>query len=116
LIEFTCAGAVLVGASRNVIDETGRRLKTQEFAPVIEESNHYTKKVNQINTSRVLSVARSQFDCPSLGGVSVEDVELGASAHWESRILGPEFMSYGGASGEVYISDLTLAFFEDTSR
>eukprot|EP01138_Halocafeteria_seosinensis_P015489 gb/GECG01015807.1/.p1 GENE.gb/GECG01015807.1/~~gb/GECG01015807.1/.p1 ORF type:complete len:909 (+),score=86.63 gb/GECG01015807.1/:1-2727(+) len=110
-------GAVLLGSSRNVIDEKGNRLSAEEFAPiVVDESEHYKKSVNQVNTTRVLSTARSQLNCESLEGVTVEDVELGAAAHWESRILGPEFMSYGGASGEVYISDLTLAFLEDTNQ
>ena len=37
-------------------------------------------------------------------------------AHWESRQLGAEVMSYGTLSGEVFLSDLTLAFLEDTGH
>jgi len=32
---------------------------------------------------------------------------------WEARLAGPEVMSYGGESGEGFVSDLTLAFLED---
>lgn len=71
--------------------------------------------MTKVKTERVLEVARKHFDCEDLDGVELEDVPLGAKAHWESRILGPEFLSYGGAAGEVFVSDLTLAFLEDTS-
>jgi hypothetical protein len=66
---------------------------------------------------QVLAVARAQFGCPTLEGVPLEDVPIvgGYTAHWEARVLGPEVMSYGSGSGETYLSDLTLAFLEDTS-
>lgn len=31
-------------------------------------------------------------------------------------MAGPELMSYGSGSGQVYISDLTLGFLEDTNQ
>ena len=51
-----------------------------------------------------------------LKGVPLEDVPLsgGAFVHWEARVMGPEVMSYGSFSGEVYVSDITLAYLEDT--
>ena len=97
------------------IDNEGNKRDMEDVILIEEESEHYEKTVNKIKTERVLNVSREQFGCPDLDGVTVEDVPLGAGAHWESRILGPEFMSYGSASGEVYISDLTLAYLEDTS-
>ena len=34
--------------------------------------------------------------------------------HWEARVFGSEVMSYGARSGEIYLSDITLAFLEDS--
>jgi len=36
--------------------------------------------------------------------------------HWEARVAGPELMSYGSGSGQVFLSDLTLGFLEDTNQ
>eukprot|EP01138_Halocafeteria_seosinensis_P015488 gb/GECG01015806.1/.p1 GENE.gb/GECG01015806.1/~~gb/GECG01015806.1/.p1 ORF type:complete len:864 (+),score=86.28 gb/GECG01015806.1/:1-2592(+) len=112
--------AVLLGnkdaGTRIHIDENGNTKSFDDIAFNAWDSDHYRKTVAKIKTERVLEVSRKHFDCPSLAGVALEDVPLGAGAHWESRILGPEFMSYGSASGEVYISDLTLAFLEDTNQ
>lgn len=94
-----------------------------------------------MKTPQVLNVARQQFGCPSIEGVALEDHPLGANAHWEARIFGPEVrhalrphldalgraprasrlaalqvMSYGGSSGEPYLSDITLAWLEDTRQ
>ena len=41
---------------------------------------------------------------------------MGAGVHWEARVFGPEVMSYGARSGEVYLSDITLAFLEDSGH
>ena len=49
-------------------------------------------------------------------GMPLEDQPLGKGAHWEARLAGSEFMSYGSGSGETYVSDLTLAYFEDTNQ
>ena len=44
----------------------------------------------------------------------MEDHHIGYGSHWEARVFGPAIMSYGDNSGESYLSDLTLAFLEDT--
>ncbi len=46
----------------------------------------------------------------------LEDVPLGQNAHWEARLMGPDVMSYGLGSGESYVSDMTLMFFNDTNQ
>jgi len=46
----------------------------------------------------------------------MEDVRMGWLAHWEARVMGSEVMSYGLASGETYVSDITLAFFVDSNQ
>jgi len=46
----------------------------------------------------------------------LEDEPGGAGVHWESRIAGPEVMSYGTSTGATYVSGVTLAFLEDTNH
>ncbi len=53
------------------------------------------KMMTWVTTPRVVAVARKYIDCPTIDGVPLEDVPLGAGAHWDARFLGPEFMSYG---------------------
>lgn len=67
---------------------------------------------------QVRAIAREQFGCSVLKGVPLEDIPLGggAGSHWEARVMGPEIMSYGRGSGETYVSDITLAFLEDTGQ
>lgn len=67
-----------------------------------------------IRTPRVLQISRAHFNCSSLPGAPLEDLPLGRGSHWEARVMGPELMSYGTASGETYVSDLTVAMLEDT--
>lgn len=76
----------------------------------------YGKMVSRIVTPRVLNVSRTYFNCPTMAGFPLEDVPLGRGSHWEARLAGPEFMSYGSGSGQVYVSDLTFAYLEDTNQ
>merc|ERR1712048_735500 len=75
-----------------------------------------TKRVRHWKTPKVLEIARRQFGCDTLKGVPMEDVEMGYLAHWEARVMGPDVMSYGIGSGEAYVSDITLAYFEDSGH
>eukprot|EP01138_Halocafeteria_seosinensis_P001181 gb/GECG01001208.1/.p1 GENE.gb/GECG01001208.1/~~gb/GECG01001208.1/.p1 ORF type:complete len:1178 (+),score=114.14 gb/GECG01001208.1/:1-3534(+) len=111
-------GGILVGDSNNRahIDNNGSIKSFEDIAITETESADYPRQVTKIKTEKVLEIARRDYDCPTLDGVALEDVPLGKGAHWESRLLGPEFMSYGSSSGEVYISDLTLAFLADTNQ
>jgi len=82
----------------------------------VDVKNWANNTVRLIKTPRVLKVARKQWACPTLEGVPLEDEKVGYGAHWETRVMGPEIMSYGGGTGEGYLSDLTLAFLEDTGH
>ena len=83
---------------------------------VEDESAHYAKEVIKVKTPSILNLAREAYACEDMTGVPLEDVPLGKGAHWESRVLGPELMSYGSSVGEAYVSDFTLAFLNDTNQ
>jgi len=83
---------------------------------VEQESPNIDKQITKWVTPGVVATAQEQFNCSSITGVPLEDVPLGANAHWEARIMGPEVMSYGIGSGESYVSALTLMFFNDTNQ
>lgn len=74
------------------------------------------RKLAKIVTPRVLNLTRTAFACPTATGLPLEDVELGKGAHWEAAFTGPELMSYGSGSGQVYVSDFSFAFLEDTGQ
>jgi hypothetical protein len=76
------------------------------------------KKVIHVRTPKVLEVWRAQTGCKEDEdhGPTIEDLPLGVGSHWEARQTGSIVMSYGTLSSEVYLSDLTLAFLEDTGH
>ena len=97
------------------IDDNGLTKSTGVYV-VERDSIGYNKPATKIVTARALKVARDQFGCSSMTGVPIEDQPTGKGAHWEARLFGPEVMSYGSGVGEVYLSDLTLAYLEDTNQ
>ena len=70
------------------------------------------RKVYDIVVPTVLEIAREHYGCDTISGMPLEDFPVGAGSHWEARLMGPELMSYGGGTGEGYISELTLAMIE----
>lgn len=72
--------------------------------------------VTRIKTPKVLNLTRIAYGCDSATGLALEDVDLGKGSHWEARVTGPELMSYGSGSGQVYVSDLTFAYLEDSNQ
>ena len=68
-----------------------------------------------ITTPNVLERARIHFACPSLGGVPLEDQGGDGSKdlHWEARYMLGDYMT-SVVYAETTISDITLAFFEDS--
>ncbi len=108
-------GAVFLGP-HFISHETGQSLHPSNVAVVEPDSSAYPKTVTKLKTPRVLALAREAYGCATMTGVPLEDVPLGKGAHWEARLLGPELMSYGSHAGEAYVSDLTLAFLEDTNQ
>ena len=105
--------AVLIHAP--FVDEEGTLKEAGEsFALAADEV--YNRTVMLVKSPRVLATARAHFNCSNMPGFPLEDIPAGVGAHWEARLMGPEIMSYGGGSGEPYVSDLTLAFLEDTGH
>eukprot|EP00501_MAST-03F_sp_TOSAG23-6_P000134 GSMAST32.ASY1.ANO1.137.1 assembled CDS len=78
--------------------------------------SYYNKRTLLLKTPLVLLLAKTQFGCNEIEGVPLEDLPLGKNSHWEARLFGPAVMSYGGGTGEPYLSDITLAFLEDTRQ
>ena len=99
---------------------TGHALPTAHIVTTVNASrnswNGAPRNVRSIVTPRALAVYREQSGCASLQGIPIEDQPTGVNAHWEARVLGAEVMSYGTATGEVYLGDITLAFLEDTGQ
>lgn len=74
------------------------------------------KKRTIVTTPKVANLTRFYYSCPTAAGLPLEDIPLGKGSHWEARVMGPEVMAYGSGSGQIYLSDLTLAFLEDTGH
>lgn len=112
-------GGMLPGTAENAtmfLDEHGRMPDPRNRVYVVQSDTAYGKFVTKIITPKVLNVSRQYFGCDTMDGFPLEDIPLGKAAHWEARLAGPELMSYGSNSGQVYVSDLTFAFLEDTNQ
>ena len=107
--------------SSNFVDNaSGCRQPTASVILVKPDDPAYpagsNKPVTYIVSPRVANLTRFYFSCPTAVGFPLEDVPLGKGVHWEARVAGSELMSYGANSGQVYLSDITLAFLEDTGH
>ena len=113
-------GGMSVGrtGSTPFIDDAGNMRDISELLVTEQDGPGYPKVVTKVRTPRVLDMVRQHFGCPTMTGMPLEDLPLagGYASHWEARLMGPEVMSYGSGSGEGYLSDLTLAFLEDTNQ
>lgn len=94
---------------------------TQEQA--VEEVTVFTasdasvqKRVKIVKTPKIVETLREQTGCEDLAGAELEDVPLGVGAHFEARAFGGEVMAYGLLSSEPYLSDITLAYLEDSGH
>ena len=74
------------------------------------------KRVRLVKTPLVLATLRNQTGCDTIQGVELEDVPLGSGSHFEARIMGGEVMAYGLLSSEPYLSDVTIAYLEDSGH
>ena len=77
--------------------------------------NQTIDSVSYIVSSKVLAKAREHFGCSSLAGVPLENQGGVGSvgSHWESRYMLGDYM-ISSAFPDEYISDISLALFEDT--
>ncbi len=83
---------------------------------IVKYNTNLKKHTLHIKTPNVLKKWREQTNCNSSDGPTLEDLPSGSGSHWEARQFGSEVMSYGTLSGEAYLSDMTLAFLEDTGH
>ena len=69
----------------------------------------------KIITPLVVSTARKHYNCPTLDGVELENQggEGTKNSHWESRTMLTDYM-IGRSYDDSVISEITLAFFEDS--
>ena len=103
-------------------------LLIHEISHVLGFSKNYFKKLNltyteevnginitYINSPKVLQKARQHFNCPNLKGIQLENQggKGSVGSHWEARYMLGDYMISTDYS-EIVISDITLAFFEDT--
>ena len=68
-----------------------------------------------INSQKVLQRAKLHFNCENIKGIELENQggKGSAGSHWEARYMLGDYM-ISTDYPEVVISDITLAFFEDT--
>lgn len=97
---------------------TGVTLPSSSVYKVEQDPAYNTpgKMRTLIITPSVVNKTRAHYGCNAAEGMQLEDIPLGKGVHWEARIAGPELMSYGSGSGQIFISDITLAFLEDTNQ
>ena len=95
---------------------TGAQLTSGVFLVEPDPAFGGNKQRTVMTTPRVRNFTRAYLNCSSAPGFPLEDLPLGRGVHWESRVAGPELMSYGLNSGQIYLSDLTLALLEDTNQ
>jgi hypothetical protein len=110
-------------AYTNFIDSSGNPLAPSSIY-LVETDPAYSQRTPSvgdkyrtlITTPNVVKFTKQYFGCDVAKGFPLEDLPLGKGVHWEARVAGPELMSYGSNSGEVFISDITLGFLEDTGH
>ena len=80
----------------------------------------YSETVNgeeifYINSTKVIEKAKIHFNCENIKGVALENQggDGSAGSHWEARYMLGDYM-ISTDYPEVVISDITLAYFEDT--
>lgn len=96
------------------IDENMQLLGVDNI--LIQTANIKGQKIFNIKTKRVLQKAVKHFNCPGLQGVPLEYNTGGKSAiagHWSRRAMNTDYM-IGRSHGENFISEITLALFEDS--
>ena len=100
----------------NRISEAGVLLPISDTCTDAYDSAYGDRVVSYISSPKVLALAQEHYGCDEMIGQPIEDYKIGVGAHWESRLMGPELLSYGSGSGEGYLSEFTLMFLEDLGR
>ena len=111
----------ILGFKREIIDSIGEISLIPKEVYRIHSSDE--KKLNKqiIHGAKILEKAQSYFDCyvtDTLNGIEIEENQENDCSeyiHWESRILLGDYMTSLIYVQEQVISDITLAFLEDTN-
>ena len=85
--------------------------------PVIGVTEASPTSTGRIASPKVLEKARAHFGCDSITGILLENQGGSGTlgSHWEKRVMGYEAMTGVGTHFiENVLSDITLAYFEDT--
>eukprot|EP00937_MAST-01D_sp_MAST-1D-sp2_P000097 g97.t1 len=115
LATVTCADGRTV--QRRTPAASTLRVTSTQLAPAVRLVAH------TIVTPRVAAAARAHFACAALAGAELENQPTGGSAcwgsHWEERLFLSAIMSavesgVGAGDRVHHLSNVTLAFFEDT--
>jgi hypothetical protein len=74
------------------IDEHGEMRSVEDLVVTEVDGFGYNKVVTKVRTPKLLAVIREQFGCPTMSGMTLEDIPMagGYSVHWEARLAGPE--------------------------
>jgi Leishmanolysin len=87
-------GGMSVGYNGNTpfIDEHGDMRSVEDLVITEVDGYGYSKTVTKVRTPKLLAVIREQFNCPTMSGMTLEDIPMagGYSVHWEARLAGPE--------------------------
>lgn len=82
-----------------------------------EIANDKGQKIFNVSTKKVVEVAKKHFNCPGITGVpleyNVQGEKSAISGHWSRKAMNTDYM-IGRSHGENLISEITLAFFEDS--
>ena len=86
------------------------------FHNFFQRKDNYGIERFYLNSSKVIEVAKKYYNCTDIDGIELEN--YGGSdtvgSHWEARILLGEYMCGYKYLEEETISELTLAYLEDT--
>ncbi len=91
-------------------------LKPIDIKNVIKSSrNKFNQKVDTVITPHVVKKARKHYNCKTLDGVPLEynGGENSTGGHWSRKALNTDYM-IGRSHGENLISEISLAFFQDS--
>eukprot|EP01060_Flectonema_neradi_P003059 TRINITY_DN1191_c0_g2_i2.p2 TRINITY_DN1191_c0_g2~~TRINITY_DN1191_c0_g2_i2.p2 ORF type:complete len:358 (+),score=59.48 TRINITY_DN1191_c0_g2_i2:48-1121(+) len=86
-------------------------------APLLGVTESSPTSTGRIASPKVLEKARAHFGCDTLDGLLLENQGGSGTlgSHWEKRVMGYEMMTGVGTHFiDNVLSDITLAYFEDT--
>ena len=88
----------------------------QYFNMSFEREDKYGIKRFYLNSTKVIEAAKKYYNCSDIDGIELENYGGSGTvgSHWEARILLGDYMNGFKYEEEEVISELTLAYLEDT--